>query len=326
MAQHNTSINDSTGSHEFSQREWRKFLRKLPYAEFVYVCVLSVIEIPVMILTLIALCSLIKSRPAASAFVSQLILSDLIQIICMLIAATTSWTKNLYGAYNYSLIVGLYFMACVAFERYLLVSHPIWYKSHHSLKLSCFISVMVWFVPLIFAKIKPPHIFFKSLPRCIACLIPYIIIILCFAGTWRGLSHSISLTALKRKLILGSLFLVLLSYTFLILPFVITHFTINYIKVYRFHPYNRLSIMKFYRCTRLNLYVNPLADCLLYLFMRPDVGNMMKSVRCCCRRQSWKHNQDKHTVVNPQNSCCTVVCCISAQKPSSHSLNTCSSV
>ncbi len=118
-----------------------------------------------MILTLIALCFIIKSRPAASVFVSHLILSDLIQFICLLIKTVTSWTWKLYGAYYYSLIVGLYFMACVAFERYLLVSHPIWYKSHHSLKLSCFISVIIWFVPLIFANIGPPHIVFKNSTR-----------------------------------------------------------------------------------------------------------------------------------------------------------------
>ncbi len=209
-------------------------------------------------------------------------------------------------------------MACVAFERYLLVSHPVWYKSHHSLKLLCFISVIIWFVPLIFTEIEPPYIDFKTVPLCIACLIPYIIIILCFAGTCRGLSRSISLTALKRKIILGSLFLVLLTYTFLILPYVIMELIVEFSSYYSFN--------NFYRYTRLLLYVNPLADCVLYLFIRPDVGNMMKSVHCCCRRQSLNHNQDEHSGVNPKDSCSTVVCCISAQTPASHSLNTCSSV
>ncbi len=115
----------------------------------------------------------------------------------MLIGTATSWTQKLYSAYDYSLIVGLYFMACIAFERYLLVSHPIWSKSHHSLKLSCFISVIIWLVPLIIAKVNPPCIICKDINWCIVCLIPYPIIILCFAGTWRGLSRSISLTALQ---------------------------------------------------------------------------------------------------------------------------------
>ncbi|XP_058627629.1 mas-related G-protein coupled receptor member A5-like [Onychostoma macrolepis] len=310
MEQHNISI----GINE----EWENFLRKQDYAYFVFVSVLSVVEIPVMILTLIALCFIIKSRPAASVFVSHLILSDLIQVIYMLIKTAISRSYKLYTAYFYSLIVGLYFMACVAFERYLLVSHPIWYKSHQSLKLSCFISVIIWFVPLIFAEIDPPDIYFYTLPLCIACLIPYPIIILCFAGTWRGLSRAISMTPLKRKLILGSLFLVLLTYTFLILPFLILEFITDFVY--------SIVVVKFYRCARLLVYVNPLADCLLYLFMRPDVGDLMKSVRCCRRYQRSNHNRDEHSVVNPQNSCCTVVCCISAQEPASHSLNTCSTV
>ncbi len=187
-------------------------------------------------------------------------------------------------------------MACVAFERYLLASHSIWYRSHHSLKLSCFISVIVWFVPLIFAKIKPPHMSFKRLPLCIASLIPDIIIILCFAGTWQGLSRSISLTALKRKLICGSLFLVLLTYTFLILPAVIMALIVE------FSSYYSIVVLKLYPYTRLRVCVNPLADCVLYLFIRPDVGNMMNSVRYCRRHQSLNHNQDEHSLVNPQNS------------------------
>ncbi|XP_058628890.1 ovarian cancer G-protein coupled receptor 1-like [Onychostoma macrolepis] len=311
MAQHNISINDSTASdHDLLQHgTW-----KSDYAELVFIRVLSVVEIPVMILTLIGLCFIIKSRHAVSVFVSNLILSDLIQVICLLIAAsTTSSTRNLTVEYYYSLMVGLYFMACVAFERYLLVSHPIWYRSHQSLKLSCFISVIVWFVLLIFVIICPHCFNFNHLSMCIACLIPYPIIILCFAGTCRGLSRSISLTALQRKLILGSLFLVLLTYTFLILPYVIMVFM----------PYVGI---KPHHYTQLPMYVNPLADCFLYMFIRSDVRNMMKSVCCCRRHQSLNDNQDERSVVNPQNSCCTVVCCISAQKPASHALNTCSSV
>ncbi len=114
---HNISINGSTASdYHLFLKEWRKFIRKQEYAEPVFIWIVSVIEIPVMILTLIALCFIIKSRPAASVFVSNLIFSVLIQVICMLISTVTSWTQNLYGAYIYSVMVGLYFMACVAFE------------------------------------------------------------------------------------------------------------------------------------------------------------------------------------------------------------------
>ncbi|XP_043085171.1 type-1 angiotensin II receptor-like [Puntigrus tetrazona] len=321
MAQLNISINDSAASDDdllfrnLMELQSTHFMEGYP--ELIYIRVLSVIEILVMILTLIALCFIIKSRPAAAVFVSNLILSDLVQVISILIAATISWHERLVPAYNYSLMVGLYFMACVAFERYLLICHPIWYKSHQSLKLSCFISVIIWFVPLTCAGIYP-YIYLRPLPMFIACLIPYPIIILCFAGACRGLSHAISLTAQKRKSILGILFLVLLTYTFLVLPYVLMVF------IERFSHYCRI-LTKLYCYARMIACLNPLADCFLYMFIRPDVGNLLKSV-CCCRRQSWKRNQDERSLVNPQNSCSSVVCCISAQKPSSHLLNTGSSV
>ncbi|XDV26365.1 hypothetical protein PO909_030108 [Leuciscus waleckii] len=303
--------------------------------------IISSIEILIMILTLFALCALIKSHRSTPVFVIHLILSDLIQIICRL-THTITWSWDAYIAYDYSLIAGLYFMACVAFERYLLVSHPIWYRSHHSLKVCCVVSVIIWFVPLIFRD-GYSHGLFSFLSLSIACLIPYPIIILCFVGTCCGLSCAISLTSLKRKKILGSLFLVLLTYTFLILPHVILIFITNHFRSYN---HKLFEICLFF--SRYLLYLNPLADCVLYMFLRPDVGGLMKSVHCCCRtdvgglmksvhcccrtdvgglmksvhcccrtdtHQSSTHSRDEHS----RDSSAAFACCVSMQKPASHS-------
>ncbi|XDV26362.1 hypothetical protein PO909_030106, partial [Leuciscus waleckii] len=278
----NGSSNGSSGVHyedEWS-RQMRELYRKylsadLYFADSLIFMIISAIEIPIMILTLFALCALIKSHRSTPVFVIHLILSDLIQIICRLTwtikrsgGATITYALN---AYYYSLIAGLYFMACVAFERYLLVSHPIWYRSHHSLKVCCVVSVIIWFVPLIFADVYSDRLF-SYLSRFIGCLIPYPIVILCFVGTCRGLSRTISLTSLKRKKILGSLFLVLLTYTFLILPNIILTFIID-----NFDSYNSFtSFHIFAYLSRYLVFLNPLADCVLYMFLRPDVGGLMK--------------------------------------------------
>ncbi|KAK9979003.1 hypothetical protein ABG768_012450 [Culter alburnus] len=322
MAEQNTSINGSTGLNNDSEwmREQSEYFRKRDIAAPLFVRIISVVEIPVMILTLVALCALIKSQRSAPVFVIHLILSDLIQIIGM-IMITTEWTPAPQAACYYSLIAGLYFMACVAFERYLLVSHPIWYKSHHSLKVSCVVSVIIWFVPLIFADINSDYLYSNFLFRSIGCFIPYPIIILCFLGIRRGLSHAISLTSLKRQLILGSLFLVLLTYTFLILPFVILCFILD-----MFPKLDKsLLFVKVYYFFKFLLYLNPLADCLLYLFMRPDAGDLMKSVRCCCRtdtHQNSTHSRDEHS----RDSRATFAGCVSVQNPASRSQTACSSV
>ncbi len=56
------------------------------HAESVFIWILCIIEIPVVLLTLFALCFLIKSNRAASVYVIHLILSDLLQIILVLIS------------------------------------------------------------------------------------------------------------------------------------------------------------------------------------------------------------------------------------------------
>ncbi|XP_057217494.1 ovarian cancer G-protein coupled receptor 1-like [Triplophysa rosa] len=277
--------NDSHSSKELFGLERQEmelswsFWHKKSFARSVFVWTLSVVEIPIMLLTLYAMCFLIKSRRAASVFVIHLILSDLIQMIC-LILLTRDRTLMLLSAHGYSVTVGVYLMACVAFERYLLVSHPIWFKTHQTLKSSCLISLLIWFVPLIFATIRPPHLYFHYLWWSVATLIPYPVIILCFVGTWRGLSHAISLTSHKRRMILGTLFLVLLSYTFIILPISVVCFLIQ-ITHYEFR--RTLSFLKVYRFAECLLYLNPLADCLLYLFMRTDAADVLPSLHCCRR-------------------------------------------
>ncbi|XP_048019550.1 mas-related G-protein coupled receptor member A5-like [Megalobrama amblycephala] len=328
----NTSFNGSSEDYydeEELLHELNEFDKKHDIAASLFIWVISAIEIPIMILTLVALCALIKSQRSAPVFVIHLILSDLIQIICI-IMKTIDFTPEVYigfklyiffRAYHYSLIAGVYFMACVAFERYLLVSHPIWYKSHHSLKVSCVISVIIWFVPLIFVDIDFDSLSFGYVKRSIGCFIPYPIIILCFVGTRRGLSHAISLTSLKRRLILGSLFLVLLTYTFLILPFVILDFIVTTFPKLKYS----LLFDKVFFFSKHLLYLNPLADCLLYLFMRPDAGDLMKSVRCCCRtdtHQNSTHSRDEHS----RDSRATFACCVSVQNPASRSQTACSSV
>ncbi|XP_067307609.1 G-protein coupled receptor 4 [Pseudorasbora parva] len=309
MAEQNASINGSTGGNKYNEStpektEMWEFFSKVDLAKS-YVWIISVIEIPIMILTVLALCVLLKSHRSAPVFVIHLILSDLIQIISML-TLTFIQSHEMYNAHRYSLIVGLYFMAFVAVERYLLVSHPIWYESCHLLKVCCVISVLIWFVPLIFADLNSDWLL-KPLPRSIASLIPYPIIVLCFIGTCRGLSHATSFTPLNHKLILGSLFLLLVTYTLLILPFVI----LNLIRDI-FSTNFRFYLFKFLR------YLKPLADCLLYLFLRPDVGDLLTCVQCCSRTT---HSRDEPS----RDSSGTMACSVSALKPTSQSQETASS-
>lgn len=280
MTQYNISIsiNASAQLNETTEdEELQNFWAKQAIADSVFIWIISVIEVPLMLLTQFALCFLIKSHHAASVYVINLILSDLIQMVFVILSTRYSWTDQLWAAHEYSVIVGLFLMACIAFERYLLVCHPHWYRTHPSLKSSCFIALVFWFVPLIFAEIKPHGLEFPHLQVSLAYFIPYPIILLCFIGTRKGLSRAISLTSEKRKLILASLFLVLLNYTSLILPYSVINLVCHIVPEIE----KNVTFNKVYDFLDCLLYLNPLGDCLLYLFMRTDAADIMKSLHCC---------------------------------------------
>ncbi len=264
----------NNGSDGFNESHIMNNTSKVENVEAVFIWIVSLFEIPVVCLTLFALCFLIKSHRAASVYVIHLILSDMLQIGFIIVLTTELATPALWSAYKYCLVVGLFFMAFIAVERYILVSHPHWYRSHHSVKMSCFISFIIWLMPLTFIKIRDQEMF-TMISQSLACFVPYSVILLCFVGTWRGLSHAISLTSHKRKLILGSLSLVLLNYTLLILPLSITSLCLKFLE-----PAPPIAENVYLFCHFL-LYLNPIADCLLYLFMRSDADNIMRSLFCC---------------------------------------------
>ncbi len=132
---------------------------KVEVVEAVFIWILSLFEIPVVCLTLFALCFLIKSHRAASVYVMHLILSDLLQI-GFINLTTKLASAAMRSAYEYCLFVGLFFMPFIAIERYILVSHHYWYRSHHSVKMSCFIiSFIIWLMLLTFAIIRAQYMF-----------------------------------------------------------------------------------------------------------------------------------------------------------------------
>ncbi len=86
----------------------------------------------------------------------------------------------------------------------------------------------------------------------------------------------LSLTPLKKQFVLGPLFFVVISYTFLILPF-----TILVLFIVHLHFENALgSLLDF---TGFLYMLIPLVDCLLYVFMRSDAENIIRTPHCCSR-------------------------------------------
>ncbi len=216
--------------------------------------------------------SLLKSKQAAPVFVMNLLISHLIQIVCMLLLTNdfNFYLIIIHITWMWTSFTGMYFMTCIAVERYILIAHPIWHRSHRSLKCLVCTSLTGWLIPIIVI----PGLFLMNYQVYIMPFIPYAVIILCFVGSCRSLSHSS-----KKQIVLAPLFFVVISYTFLILPLQICLF-LHY-NVHKF-PFNLISFT-------LILYVlNPLVDCLLYVFMRSDAENIIRTPHCCWRKSRLK--------------------------------------
>ncbi|XP_057206551.1 psychosine receptor-like [Triplophysa rosa] len=260
-----TSVFNSTLYNSSYDLKYNSSLNIKYIAAVVYISIILSIEIPLICAAIYVVFFLTKSGQGAPVFVINLLITDLVQIACA--SPLFVFERNeLYFILPFlvTYFSGPYFMTCVAVERYLLIAHPIWYRSHRPVKSLLCTSLIGWFLSLIFAH----SWLFTVYLVIIIPLIYYIVIIFCFAGAYRALSHSQSVTSIKRQLVMASLFFVLLSYTFSTLTLSIS-FLLSLITYNLTYYIYKLAVI-------LNM-LNPIADCVLYVFMRNDVGNAFRT-------------------------------------------------
>uniref|UniRef100_A0A671NK78 G-protein coupled receptors family 1 profile domain-containing protein n=1 Tax=Sinocyclocheilus anshuiensis TaxID=1608454 RepID=A0A671NK78_9TELE len=235
-------------------------------SEMVVIWVIFSIGFVVMCLALYGLCCLLRSNHAVPLFVINLFVCDIIQICVkpVLHLCTLNVPKNIlcfvfYG-YFLSILVNIGFMVCISMERYIMIKYHVWYRLHHSCKNLVLISLLVWatlcgymVIDVIIAfKVDVELAFLLSV---IILLLPYPLVVFCFVGSWKALSHSVA------KRILRILALVLFNYTVLFLPSIIQ---------------NIIIMFSFELVSGILVYLNPLADSLLYVFLRKDANSMFR--------------------------------------------------
>lgn len=247
-------------------------------ANFIYTLTVSSVELPLICLAVHAVYVLVKSGQAAPVFVINLLISDMVQIVgslCIDTSLVLQWPLLHPGLYMFfwAFLANLYFMTCISVERYVLIAHSVWHRSHNSVKCLVYVSLAGWFASLILLLFRWNFNNVFLLLLYIVTTVAYIIIVMCFARAYRILSRSRAVTSLKKQLVLVTLLFVLLSYTFLILPYnvaLMLHF------VFAIKNEHLIQI------SEKLLMITPLVDCILYVFMRTDVPGSLR--RCCCPR------------------------------------------
>ncbi|XP_056252030.1 ovarian cancer G-protein coupled receptor 1-like [Seriola aureovittata] len=227
----------------------------------------------------------VRNDHVAPIFIINLLISDLIQLCCMIVEVVRpedfmirSLNVNIY---IFGLMASVGFMVCVALERYLVIAWPLWYHFRRTIKASVVVCVVVWTLPLLiflFAFLVRFH--FMLIPFAVFFLLPLPLFIFFLGGTVKALSAAISVPADEKRRIVAVLILVLLIYTLLFLPTIIW-FMLKSVK-------NNIT---FRHVSYTFIRFSPLADVFLYVFSRKGAVDKLLASLCRCRMDSDDRNR-----------------------------------
>ncbi|XP_049926499.1 G-protein coupled receptor 4-like [Epinephelus moara] len=250
------------------------------FITFVVTCIIVGFALPLTLMAIFALYSLVQNDHVAPIYVINLLISDLIQLCCTIVwlEKPEDWKKyNIFYIYFFGVMASACFMVCIALERFLVIVFPLWYRFRRTIKTSVLVCVMVWPLPTIY--ILPSYfcvnfVVTEAISATFLLLpLPLLIFFLC--GTLKALSASISVPPDEKHRIVGVLVLVLLLYTLLFLPSIIWSLTENG------RNNNIVSNVSF-----VFLRLSPLADSVMYIFMRKGTIDKVLASLCCCRMDS----------------------------------------
>ncbi|XP_044229398.1 G-protein coupled receptor 4-like [Thunnus albacares] len=246
------------------------------------ICVIISIGLPLSLVAIYSLYSQVQNNNVAPIYIINLLISDIIQLCCMIVEVAKPMNWKIYkiyyiNIYYYSVLASVGFMVCVALERYLVIAWPLWYRFSRTIKNSLVVCVVIWILPLVHVLVlySPRDYRIKITIFSIFLIVPFPLLIFFLGGTLKSLSAATSVSSDEKRRIVGMLVLVLLIYTLLFLPniiwFLVEEARYNY-------TFTNLSFML--------LRSSPLADLILYVFMRKGVIDKLLASLCCCRMDS----------------------------------------
>ncbi|XP_038581924.1 G-protein coupled receptor 4-like [Micropterus salmoides] len=264
----------STTFNYQNNNEHYEYLKKFRLIQYVVTCIVLAVGLPLTLVAIYALYSMVRRDHVAPIYVINLLITDLIQFCCMIVDVAS----DVYGKISHiflliyvtSLVASVYFMVCIALERYLVIAHPLWYRCRRTIKTSVVVCVLVWVLTVVCVVLL---FFFPDVVTLIVSavlfLLPFPLLIFFLVGTLKALSASISVPSDEKRRIVGILVLLLLIYTLPFLPIILQFVNLKH--------HENLAIL-FFIFVRLN----PLADLFLYVFMRKGFIDKILASVCCC--------------------------------------------
>ena len=239
-----------------------------------------------------ALLNLVKKETAAPIFAINLLLSDLIQIGLSVVFIITRFFDATFEPFikvrcmarmfvRLGLTSSLGFMLLISVERYLMVACPLWYHTNNNAKFTILISVCMWTLSLAYCSLDfvlLSHRYSLFL-FSITCLLPAPFLVGLFIATWKALNNSTAMRHEKknRRRVLGVLSLVLVTYIVLFCPFSVRNL---YYSLKDDSTEDSAREWSGILTTAL-LYISPLIDCFIYIFIRKDIMDTIEAFPCC---------------------------------------------
>ncbi|XP_067466961.1 mas-related G-protein coupled receptor member B1-like isoform X2 [Thunnus thynnus] len=223
----------------------------------------------------------VQNNNVAPIYIINLLISDIIQFCCVIVKKAKPVDLKIYRIFYYiycfGVLASIGFMVCIALERYLGIAWPLWYRVRRTIKISLVVCVVVWTLPLVYVLPFYFQVEIKVLKTIFAgcLLVPFPLLIFFLGGTLKSLSAAISVSSDEKRRIVGILVLVVLIYTLLFLPNIICYLVEEARDNYTFR-----------NLTFMLLRFSPLADLILYFFMRKGAIDKLLASLCCCRMDS----------------------------------------
>uniref|UniRef100_A0A087Y020 G-protein coupled receptors family 1 profile domain-containing protein n=1 Tax=Poecilia formosa TaxID=48698 RepID=A0A087Y020_POEFO len=185
------------------------------------------IGLPLNLIVTTAVFYQVKKGQDAPVYVINLLVSDLIQF-CSRIALDPLNPSRSSGIFLliacYCGVVRVGFMMCISCERYLVVAMPLWYRFRRNIKTYVVVCIVVWILPFLLPLIVILTHYYTVGFICfiLFLFLPVPLLIFFLVGTIKALSGSLSVPTDEKRRITAIQVVVLIVYTLLYLPIIIS--------------------------------------------------------------------------------------------------------
>ncbi|XP_030298083.1 mas-related G-protein coupled receptor member A6-like [Sparus aurata] len=274
------NINNASQDYSYDYNTTNSYSEYSIEVKYVVTCVITSIGLFLTLLAIYSLYTMVRKDHVVPIYVINILISDLIQLCCLIPLVTGSedmMLPMLSLIHLICLMASIGFMVCIALERYLVIACPLWYRFRHTIKFSVVLCVMIWVLSSVLCALTLWVLqdgYITEIIMGTFLLLPLPLFIFFLGGTIRALSAS-RVPSDEKQRIVGIFVLVLLIYTLLFLPAIIWFMADGDI-----HDQTLSNLVYVF------VQLSPLADSLLYVFMRKGTIDKLLASVCCCRMDS----------------------------------------